>query len=418
MGATRNLSSTATLLAALVAWAALLLCGPGAARAGDDERKNFVVGKWAYHKLDKAHKAIAKGQYGVAMKAMESMKRKVRLNDHEKALMWQTIGYIHSSKEQFGKAIKAFEKCLALDALPEGAALDTRYNLGQLYMANRQYAKAASVLKAWIAQVDKPSPDAKYMLALALTQTKQWSQALRWTKEAIAGVRKPQEGWLQLQMSIHFELKQLGEVARVLKRLIARYPKKTYWMQLAAVYAELKQTERSLAVLELADDQGMLTSGSELKNLASLYMHHNVPYKSAQVLQRGMQAGVIKRTERTLTTLGEAWLRAREFERALGPLEQAAKLAAKGNLYMRVAQIHMERERWKKAAAAIQAGLAKGGLTDTGNAHLLLGIARFRADKLMDARKAFQKALGYKNVRQSAENWLKAIAKKVSQTNS
>ena len=381
------------------------------ARAGDG-KKSFVVGKWAYQRLSKAHKFIAKGKYSKALAEMESMKRKRRLNDHERALMWQTIGFIYSSQEKFGTAIKSFEKCLSMDALPEGAMLDTQYNLGQLYMANRQYRKASQVLLDWIGKVSKPAPDAKYILALSLTQTKQWHQALKWAKAAVASVKKPQEGWLQLLMSIHLELKQLPEVAKVLQRVIKLYPKKNYWMQLSAVYGELKQSAKALAVLELAYKQGMLKKESELKNLASLYMHEGVPYKAAQVLSKAMASGVIKKTERNLTILGEAWLRSREFDKAVGPLTQAARLSKNGNLYIRVAHIQLEKEQWKKAISSLDSALKKGGLSDAGNAYLLLGIANMRLGKFSASKKAFNKAMGFSNTRHSAEGWMKSLAEK------
>lgn len=407
-----KIHSTRLLFAVMTCFVFLATAGLQNARAGD-EKKNFVVGKWAYQKLNKAHQFISKGKYSKALAEMESMKRKKKLNEHERALMWQTIGFIYSSQEKFSTAIKSFEKCLSMNALPTGSMLDTQYNLGQLYMANRQYNKAGQVLLDWIGKVKKPAPDAKYILALSLTQTKQWRKALRWAKDAVASVKKPQEGWLQLLMSIHLELKQLEQVAKVLQRVITLYPKKNYWMQLSAVYGELKQTSKSLAVLELAYKQGMLTKGSDLKNLASLYMHEGVPYKAAHVLSKGMASGAIKKTERTLTVLGEAWLRAREFDRAIGPLEKAAKLSGNGNLFIRVAHIQMEKERWKKAIGSLRSALAKGKLRDAGNAYLLLGIANMRQGKYSAAKKAFNKAMSFTNTRHSAEGWMKSLADKV-----
>ncbi len=402
------------MLFALVACFFLGALSQSTSASAGERKKNFVVGKWAYQRLSKAHKFIAKGKYSKALAEMESMKRKRKLNDHERALMWQTIGFIYSSQEKYPKAIKAFEKCLSLNALPSGSMLDTQYNMGQLYMANRQYRKASQVLLDWIGKVDKPAPDSKYILALSLTQTKQWHQALRWAKDAVASVKRPQEGWLQLLMSIHLELKQLKEVANVLQRVITLYPKKTYWMQLSAVYGELKQSAKALAVLELAYKQGMLTKESELKNLASLYMHEGIPYKAAQVIEKGMASGMIKKTERNLTILGEAWIRSREFDKAIGPLSSAAKLSKNGNLYIRVAHIQLEKEQWKKAISSLNSALGKGGLTDAGNAYLLLGIANMRLGKFAASKKAFNKAMSFSNTRKSAESWMKSLAEKVT----
>jgi Tfp pilus assembly protein PilF len=376
------------------------------------EEKTFTVGKWAYSRLNKAHQFITQGKLNKAMAEMESMQRKKKLNDHERALMWQTTGYIYSTKEKYKKAISSFETCLKLDALPKGAALDTQFNLGQLYMADRQFSKASSVLLDWIGKVENPSSDAKYMLAMALTQTKDWKKALFWSKQAVAGQKKPRETWMQLLLSIHFELKQDKEVAGVLKRLVILYPKKSYWMQLHAIYAKLKQSKRALAVLELVYDQDYLRGHSELTNLASLYLHHGIPIKAARVLEKGIDAGILESNERSLTLLADSWMRAREYARAVAPLQKAAELSKKGDLFVRVSQIHLEREDWAKAAAALNAALDKGDLTDTGNAYLLLGISSFRANKRLAARQAFEKALQYGNTKKPASQWLESLKEK------
>jgi tetratricopeptide (TPR) repeat protein len=326
--------------------------------------------------------------------------------------MWQTFGFIYANMEKVPKAIESFEKCLQIGALPDQTKLDLQFSLGQLYMANSQFKKAVKTLNDWMGKVNNPSPDAKYLLAMAYTQTKQWKKALYWSKAAIAGVRRPKESWLQLVLSIHYELKQYRDMARVLEQLVTRFPKKAYWMQLSAIYMEMKQEKRALAVLELAYLQNMLTTHSELMNLVSLYLHHGIPQKAALVLKRGLKSGTIKRSQQTLTMLGDSWMRAREFELAAKPLGEAARVAEKGDLWVRVAQIHMEREDWAPAISALHNALKKGKLTSPGNAHLFLGICHFNSGKYAKAQKAFQNALKHKSSRRSAEQWLKTLALK------
>jgi tetratricopeptide (TPR) repeat protein len=393
----------------------VMLLGPASSSAKEPEEKKvgYSVSKWAYQRLTEAQELIGKNQYKKALEVMNSMKGRSRLNQHEQALMWQTFGYIYANMEQVPRAIESFEKCLAIGALPEQTKLDLQFSLGQLYMANSQFKKAVTTLNDWMGRVKNPSPDAKYLLAMAYTQTKTWKKALYWAQQAITGVRRPKETWLQLALSIHYELRQYDDMARILEQLVSRFPKKAYWMQLSAIYTELKQEERALAVLELAYKQGMLTSHSELMNLVSLYLSRGIPQKAARVLEKGMKQGVIKKSEQTLTLLGDSWMRAREFELAAGPLGQAALVSKKGDLWMRVAQIHMEREQWAQAISAIDKALAKGNLTSPGNAHLFLGICHFNAGKYAPAQKAFQNALKHKSSRRSAEQWLKTLALKV-----
>jgi len=402
------------VLAALLAAVGMLSLSFGQAAAEDDDQQ-FTVSKWAYKQLNGAHQAISKAQYDQALDLMNKMKGRSRLNDHERALMWQTFGYIHSAKEQFSKAIQAFEKCLSMNAMHEQAAIDTQYNLGQLYMANEQFAEGARVLSDWIKKVDKPSAQAKYLLAMALTQTKNHRRALHWATQAVAAKKPPPESWLQLLLSLHYELDQKAEMANVLERLIRRSPeKKSYWMQLYAVYSRLGRKERALALLELAYDQGFLTSHHELMNLASLYLHHAIPRKAAEVMERGLEAGIIKNDPKILTQLGDAHMRARDYDRAIVNLSRAAKASATGDLWVRVAQLHMERQEWTKAIGALRRSLQKSGNTerDKGNAHLLMGICYHRKNNPRAARDAFLQAKSIDATRKSAQSWLEVVAPK------
>jgi len=391
---------------------ALLLASSTAAKEPEEKKVGYSVTKWVYQRLTEAHELMGKSRYREALKVMDSMKTRARLNPHETALMWQTFGYIYANMENVPKAIESFETCLAIGALPEGTKLDLQYSLGQLYMANSQFKKAVKTLNDWMGKVNNPSPEAKYLLAMAYTQTKQWKKALYWSQQANAGVRQPKESWLQLALSIHYELKQYREMGRVLEQLVSRFPKKTYWMQLSTIYMELKQEQRALAVLELAYLQNMLTTHSELMNLVSLYLQEGIPQKAARVLQKGLKSGTIKRSEQTLTMLGDSWMRAREFELAARPLGEAAQVAKKGDLWVRVAQIYMEQEQWGQAVSAMEKALSKGNLTSPGNAYLFLGICQFNSGKYAKAQKAFQNALKHKSSRRSAEQWLKTLAQK------
>jgi tetratricopeptide (TPR) repeat protein len=379
----------------------------------EEKRVGYSVTKWAYKRLGEAHELIDSRKYKEALKVMNSMKSRTKLNDHERTLIWQTLGYIYANMENIPQAIKSFEKCLAVGALPEGSKVELQFSLGQLYMANSQFKKAVRALNDWIGKVKNPSPSAKYLLAMAYTQTKRWKKALYWVRQAITGVRRPKESWLQLALSIRYELKQYKDMARILEQLVARFSKKAYWMQLSAINTELKQEKRALAVLELAYMQNMLTSHSELMNLVSLYLHRGIPQKAAHILEKGLKQGAIKRSEQTLTMLGNSWMRAREFKLAARPLGEAAKFSKKGDLWVRVAQIHMEREHWAPAISALQNALKKGNLTSPGNALLFSGICHFNAGKYSAAKKTFQNALKHKSSRRSAEQWLKTLALKV-----
>ncbi len=110
-----------------------------------------------------------------------------------------------------------------------------------------------------------------------------------------------------------------------------------------------------------------------------------------------------------LELLGNSWIAAREYEKSIEPLQQAAELAEDGRLYLRLGQVRVQREDWKEATGLIQKAIEKGGLEDPGKAHLLLGISYYSDDRPESARTAFRRARKHDSTRTDAKAWLEHI---------
>ena len=395
--------------------AAFLAFGPGEAMGQGREKpkpqtkKVKSVGKWAYKRLNEAHEALAAEKYGEAISTLNEMKGNSKLNEHEQALMWQTFGYVYSAQGKYKQSVDAFEKCLALGGLPEVAQLNTMYNLAQLYVVRESYQKAADTFGKWFAVSQNPPAEAHYMYAIPLLQLKRKKQALEQAEQALAKAKTPKEPWLQLALSLYFENKRYKDAARVLEILVTRFPKKQYWMQLSAVYSEMNQHKKALGALEMAYLQGMLQDDRELTNLAQLYLYNEVPYKAARVLEKGMADGHVKGTAKAYELLANSWLNARERDKAMKPLERAAKASSKGQLYLRLAQVQIDREQWAPARNSLRMALAKGGLPDRGAAQFLLGIAAVSDSQWEEAKTAFEASAEYEDRKQSSLEWLAHI---------
>ena len=187
------------------------------------------------------------------------------------------------------------------------------------------------------------------------------------------------------------------------------FPKKQYWVQLSLIYGARGTYEKSLDVQQLAYAQGLLTEDSELRRLARSYLYHQLPHPAAEVLEKGLEEGRIEAGEEVLELLGNSWIAAREFGKSLEPLRRAAMLSEDGKLYLRLAQVHVQREQWKEAAQLLQKALEKGGLEDLGRAHLLLGISYYSDDRPGRARSAFVRARAHDSSRIEANAWLEHI---------
>ena len=208
---------------------------------------------------------------------------------------------------------------------------------------------------------------------------------------------------------LYFEKRQYANAVEPLKQLIVLYPRKSYWIQLSALYSQLDREEEALATLQLAYDQGLLDLDRELRQLAQLYLHHGLPYRAAFVLEKGLTEEIVESDAESWEMLANSWLLAQESERALEPLAKAAQLAESGDVYVRLGQVHLEREEWKLASAALARGLEKGDLDDPGGVNLLLGIAFYHQKQPERARRHFGAARANESSEKSARQWLELM---------
>jgi len=396
----QRLGPAARSLALVLSLLLLLVDAAGAA--------NYTLNPRIGKKFNKIYEAMQADDFETAKKILDSFDPE-DMADYPAALVYQTAGYIAGNQENFAEAAKQFELCLARNALPPGSQLSVRFNLAQIYLMLEQWEKSIENFKIWFKQSESPNALAFYMLAVAYYQSGDPKAALEPARTAVDMTDAPKEGWLQLLLALYMEQKDYKQALPLLEDLVTRFPKKSYWIQLAAVYAELGRDLDSLAAQQLAYAQGLLTTDRELTRLAQLYLYNDLPFEAAEVMSKGLEDGTVENNSDNWKLLGDAWLAAREYEKALGPLHKAAELSDDGDLFVRLGQVYIQREEWGKAVENLNEALSKGSLTDVGNAHLLIGIANYNQKKLGAARASFAKARDSEKTRESADRWLDHI---------
>ncbi len=88
---------------------------------------------------------------------------------------------------------------------------------------------------------------------------------------------------------------------------------------------ELGRERDALATLELAHSRGQLKQ-REILWLAQLYLHQKMPQLAVQMLA----TGVAEQDQKALELLAQAWVLAREPEKALPVFDALAKLDQSG----------------------------------------------------------------------------------------
>ncbi len=158
-------------------------------------------------------------------------------------------------------------------------------------------------------------------------------------------------------------------------------------------------------MLALSDRQGFLKNGNEYKNLASIYMLLDIPYKAGVLMQQAIDKGLLPADEKNLDLLSAAWMNARDNDRAEAALKKLAGVSDKGDYWLRLGYVYIGSERWKDAVATIEKAQAKG-VKKPGDAALLLAKAAYEAGDKRKSLQAAQKALTYDESRKQASEWL------------
>jgi len=364
-----------------------------------------------YEALTEIQELVEAKDYATAQRLIDEMNNgKKKLTDYERAQVWNLSGYSYYLQERFPEAIKAYDTLLKIPDLPEALVQSTLKTKAQLQFTQDDYEGALVTVRQLMAAVTEPSADVYMLEGQALFQLARYEEALVPIKTAVDMYREqgqiPKENWLLLLRVIYFEMKDYDNMIDVVRELIVYYPKDTYILTLAGIYSELGDTKKQLALTEVLYEKGFLVGASHATNLANLYLLHGLPYKAATVLEHEMDTGQVEENERNLRLLSQAWYQAREDEKAIPPLQQAAAMADDGELYVRLAQSYINLEQWQNAASAVQKALQMGGLKRDDQANIMLGMALFNQKQLEQARRAFQRASQDNRSKRAAEQWM------------
>ncbi|GAB3298071.1 tetratricopeptide repeat protein [Pseudidiomarina andamanensis] len=391
--------------------AALITVFVHSSAVAQERKKTPALREQVYSQLARAQQLADEGDVNAGLDVLRNVESKLSsMNSYERAMLWNFYGYMYYGEDNIAKAIEYFAKVVEEEAIPEALEQNTLFSLAQLALGQGEFEKTIDYLQKW-ERVTAPEQHQKawVLKAQALYQQGDYKAALAPITKAIDTVESkqqvPEENWLVLQRAIYFELGDTKRVAAVLEDMVRYYNKPEYWVQLAGVYGQLGQENKQLAMLETAFQQGFLTKGQDLLNLAQTYFFNDVPYKAGQVLEQALEQGAVERNLRHLKLLAQAWVAARETDKASAALLAAAALSDDGELDAQRATLLLNAERNKDAIIAAQAALEKGDLKQPGTMHLVIGMAELNLENFNAALQAFAVAKKFDDARKSASQW-------------
>ena len=390
----------------------LVLWGAAAVAEGDQcttPRKSETMSETTYNGTKEATELLNQDKFDQAIEKLKKLTDKG--GDFDQAIVWSNLGFAYNSKQDYKNATQAFAKALAPNILPLQHQEQLTFNLGQLYIVTEQWDEGIKTLQKYMKEACKSPPaSAHIFLANALSQQKRYKEALPEIDQAIQKSNKVEESWLQLKLAISYEVKDFKACAQTLVALLNMKPQSgEYWRQLSGMFLELKRDKEAVAVLALAERQGFVAKSQEFKNLYSIYMMIDAPYKAGTLMQRAIDQKKLSADEENLDSLANAWINARETDRAEATLKKLASISEKGDYYFKLGAMYGDNERWKESIEMLRKAIQKGGLKRTGEAWMRLAVAHYGLKDMTNTQAALQKAATYNETRKQASEWLRHI---------
>ena len=163
-----------------------------------------------------------------------------------------------------------------------------------------------------------------------------------------------------------------------------------------------------LNVYRLATEVNAMRRGDDYTEMAQLAIEQGMPGEAQAALEAAFEkkfftdARDVERNQRLLATAKQQSATDRG---TLARQEKDAAAAKTGEAELRVGQAYISYGQIPQGLAAVQRGIAKGGLKNPAEAQLVLGIAHLRAGNKAEAVKAFKAVKGDETLARLGNLW-------------
>lgn len=368
-----------------------------------------LLSERTHKRLGQIHKLMERSDYSGALEQLDKLMLKSGGRTYDLAIIQQTYGFVYESMGQPVKAVRAFKSSLESGELPPAVAQGIRMNLASLYLGLNKNKQALDIFKEWHDIQKKPSAEALIFGGSLYAENEEYIQAISLINRAINLSRTPKDSWLRRAAAIYIKMGDYTKASKVLSTLVSNNPENvSHWKQLAASYYYSGNEEKALSVMLLAFEKSLFKTEKEILDLARLAASQNIPLTASEVLERGINDGIVPRNRESLILLGNIYIQAREYDRGIESLTTAADISNDSKLYLRVANLYTDLQQWDSVLKVLgehlpdEPQLKSRGL-------LLKGIAFYENGRMDESRKAFRQASFHKETSKLASTWLEYI---------
>jgi predicted Zn-dependent protease len=322
------------------------------------------------------------------------------------ALTLQTFAQLEVRRDKVPAAQQHLQRALQIEGLDNSTYHQLRIFSAQLYFATGNYNAAINLLLPWLKPRPQDAPAAAFaLLAATYYANAEIASGLPYIEEAIKRNKDPKEAWLQMAFAGHYQLQQLDQALLYSDALLNNFPdKKDYWLQKSGILQMQNKINESTATRYAASLLGFEFSETEVVAYAQLLGARGIPYKTALILSQADAQHTLNEKDRRL--LLQAWLQARETDKAKQVLRDLFAQYAKTDDGILLLQLYVESEEWQQVLP-LAAGLFDKKLDAKQHGLILIyqGIALFRSGRVEQGIESMNAAMAFEPVKSQAKSW-------------
>lgn len=376
------------------------LLGAGASFAQDpatDACGKREVSKKLGKSIGDAEKAFGNKQWDeVLAKIAEAEANPAEKTEFDKFWINEFAGRAYLNKQMNDEAAQRFERSVASPCI-DAADKASRYKvLVQIAYQKKDYPKVIDVANRAVAETG--DVDIASYLGNAYYATDDFPNARKVMTDVVAkqeaGSKPPEEITYRILQGSCIKLKDRECITEQLEKLVKHYPKTMYWQDLIAMLmAQTKNNGQLLNLWRLADATDAMSDPSEFTEMAQLAVGQGLPGEAQTIIEKGNQKGAFKNPadkKNADQLLADAKQAVALDKSTLDKQDAAARAKPTGESDVKLGAAYLSYADLPKAIEALQRGLGKGGVKNTDEANMLLGIAQLRSGNKPEAAKAFQ----------------------------
>ena len=361
--------------------------------------------------LTRAQGLMGEDKYDEAEDILLSLEAATKNKKYSNAIVSQTMGYLYSMQNKFGKAKEVFARAIDSGELPDEPLQSLRANLARLYIADQETEKALPLMAAWFETHEgDPNAGMHVLYGSAYAQLRRYPPAIEQFELAVEIAEEPKQDWVRLLAAMHATEKNYPRAIHYLEILVTMAPEdKRAWKQLSGMYMAQEQDKNALNALSTAYQQGLLTEGKEYENIANFFAYKGQPNEAGKALAYALDKGLSEPSYKLYRRLGNFWFQAKENDLAVASFLKALEYERSDkDVHRYLSSIYLEQEDWS-ALKSLLDPYRPDLDRDKGRRELMLGIATYRLGDTPGAKQALTRAKTYKKTASSARQWLAYI---------